>query len=101
MGLGHFSFLLSFFHGAMLFSLVFVISGECNIQSSLEKPSPLGPSYIQIETQEDTWLVLGTHFLKLLFAGWSVKSFTVDLAVTRTHNVYTLSVTLPFSPQTH
>ncbi|XDV34763.1 hypothetical protein PO909_004890 [Leuciscus waleckii] len=28
----------------------------------LEKPSPLGPSYIQIQIQEDTWLVLGTHF---------------------------------------
>ncbi len=58
-GFRHFSF----FHETMLFSLVFFIFGECNIQSSLEKPSPLGPSYIQSQIQEDTWLVLGTHFL--------------------------------------
>lgn len=40
-----------FFYGAMFFSLIYLISGECNIQSSLEKPSPLGPSYIHVGIQ--------------------------------------------------
>lgn len=90
-GFRHFSF----FHETMLFSLVFLSLGSAIFSPAQKSPHPQDRPTSKFRYRR----ILGL-FQVLTFYSCSVKCFTVGLTVTPTHNVYTLSVTLLFSPQT-